>query len=124
MCHVYVNVRIDEKDKDVIKEKDVRDGLEEMYIASDRRYSHFRKLGRSSFVSASSSGPQTFPSMWNQEENSETCTNDLDRYIVDRVLFCPKEKANIDVLGWWKAISSTFFILSVIVKDLANTTYE
>lgn len=102
------------KDNDIIKDKDIRDGLEHMYKAYDQRCS-----SRSSSASASSLDFQTLQPMWDQKEDIMTIMNDLDHYIVDRVLFYPEEKkANLEVLGWRKVNASTFPILIVITKDL------
>lgn len=94
------------KDKDIIKEKHIRDGLEHMYRAYDQRYSSFNNFVRSSSTSASSLGFQTHQPTWDQKEDTETVTNDLDHYIVDWVLFyLEKKKSSLDVLGWQKVNS-------------------
>ena len=64
MKHFYKNMCIDEKDDDVIKAVDVRDGLDKMYKAYDQRYGHYRNIGRGSAPGASSSSAQPLFSMW------------------------------------------------------------
>ena len=91
-------MQIDEKDNDVIKAVDVRNGLGKMYKAYDQRYGHYRNLGRSATPGASSSSAQPLFSMWDQEEETVIMTNDWELYNIDRVIFRPEERVNLNVL--------------------------
>lgn len=61
MHRVYANIHIDEKDKDVIKEKDVIDSLEQMYKPYDQRYSHFKEFRSFMFFGCFKFGFLNFP---------------------------------------------------------------
>lgn len=56
--------------------------------------------------------------MWDQEEENVTGTNDLEHYILDRVIYRQKERANLDILEWWCVNLTTFHVVSVMMKDL------
>ena len=74
-----------------------------MYKAYDQRYGHYRNLGRGSTLVTSSSSVQPLFTIWDQEEEIVTRTNDLEHYIIDRVIFRPEKRANLNILEWWKA---------------------
>lgn len=111
-----------ENDDDVIKKKDVRDRLKHMYRAYDQRYNYRRTLSHTSSTGATSSGADPLQWMWDQKEETGSGTNDLERYTTDRVFLCSEEKANLEVIGWWKTNSSSFPILCVLAKDLVTTS--
>lgn len=96
MKHFYSNMHINENDDDIIKQKDVRDGLEKTFRGYDQRYGHFRNVGRSSSSNGSSLRVEPLFTMWNQGK-IVTGRNDLECYTIDQVFFHLEEKANHDV---------------------------